>query len=195
MVAIVWAAAYLLGAVPFGYILSRHFYKTDIRRQGSGNIGATNVLRILGWRAALPVFLLDFAKGAVAVILARAFNSDEAVYLTAGFLAMVGHSFPVYLRFRGGKAAATGIGVMTVVSWPLTLALIAIAGLILVLTRYVSVASMSGSLAVPLLFLIFGYDLPYVLFGLAMALLVVARHHSNISRLLQGTESRLGKKG
>ncbi len=194
MIYIVLIAAYLIGSLPFGYLVSRIFQKADIRNYGSGNIGATNVLRVMGWRAALPVFLLDMLKGTAAVLIAKTVSDLPAVYLFAGFLAMVGHSFPLFLGFKGGKAAATGIGVLAAVSGMVTLSLIATAGLIIAVTRYVSLGSMIGAILVPLFFWLFGYDLPYLIFGAATALLVILRHHENIGRLLKGTESKLGKK-
>lgn len=186
--------AYLIGSVPFGYILTRLLRNTDIRSHGSGNIGATNVLRVLGWKAAFPVFFLDLLKGLAAVLLAKTVSDLPAFYLGAGLLAMIGHSFPIFLRFKGGKAAATSIGVLAAVSSWVTLVLIAGAGLIVVLTRYVSLGSILGALTVPLLFWLFGFDLYHIIFGVAMALLVTMRHSENIKRLLQGTESKLGQK-
>ncbi len=187
--------AYLLGSLPFGYLVTRSLKNADIRNYGSGNIGATNVLRVMGWKAALPVFILDMLKGVAAVLLAKAFSDLPAVYLTAGFLALVGHSFPIFLRFKGGKAAATGIGVLVALSGWVTLTLIAIAGMVVVLTRYVSLGSILGAVSVPLFFWIFGFGAPYIFFGLATAALVAARHHENIGRLLKGTESKIGQKG
>jgi acyl phosphate:glycerol-3-phosphate acyltransferase len=186
--------AYLLGSMPFGYIMSRLMTGSDIRKAGSGNIGATNVLRVIGWKAALPVFLLDMLKGVAAVLIARALSDSAAIYLAAGFMVMIGHSFPIFLGFRGGKAAATAIGVLAVVSLPVLAALAGWASLVLILTRYVSLASILGSLSLPLLFLFFNYDLPYIIFGLATAILITARHQQNIRRLLQGREPRLGQK-
>ncbi|MFO8191997.1 MAG: glycerol-3-phosphate 1-O-acyltransferase PlsY [Bacillota bacterium] len=187
-------AAYLIGSIPFGYILTKMFLKTDIRKHGSGNIGATNVLRVLGWKVALPVFILDFAKGLLVVILARAVTDIPVIWLAAGLLAMIGHSFPIFLSFRGGKAAATGIGVVAALSGWVTLLLLVIAVLVVFITRYVSLGSIIGSLTVPLLFWFFGYDANYIIFGICMALLVIVRHHQNIGRLLRGTESKLGQK-
>ncbi len=194
MIYLVLIAAYLLGSLPFGYIMSRVVLKTDIRQHGSGNIGATNVLRVVGWRAALPVFLLDMLKGFLAVIIARFVSDLPAVYLGAGFLAMLGHSYPVFLGFKGGKAAATAIGVMAALSgWALLImALIAIT--VVGLTRYVSLGSIIGALLVPIIFLMLGYGLPYVIFGIGVALLIVLRHKDNIDRLRKGTESKLGQK-
>lgn len=194
MTLLILLIAYLLGSMPFGFIMSRLMTGSDIRKVGSGNIGATNVLRVIGWKAALPVFLLDMLKGAAAVLIAGALSDSAAVYLAAGFMAMIGHSFPLFLGFRGGKAAATAIGVLTVVSLPVLAALAGWGGLVLILTRYVSLASILGSLALPLFFLLFNYDLPYIIFGLATAVLVTARHKQNIRRLWQGREPRLGQK-
>ncbi len=194
LIYLVLIAAYLLGSLPFGYIMSKILLKTDIRQHGSGNIGATNVLRVVGWRAALPVFLLDMLKGFLAVIIARLVIDVPAVYLAAGFLAMLGHSYPVFLGFRGGKAAATAIGVMAALSgWALLImALVALA--VVALTRYVSLGSIIGALLVPIIFLILGFDLPYIIFGIATALLIIVRHKENIERLLKGSESKLGQK-
>ena len=194
MTYMVLIAAYLLGSLPFGYIMSKILLKTDIRQHGSGNIGATNVLRVVGWRAALPVFLLDMLKGFLAVIIARLVIDVPAVYLGAGFLAMLGHSYPVFLGFRGGKAAATAIGVMAALSGWALLIMALVALVAVALTRYVSFGSIVGALLVPLIFLILGYELPYVIFGIATALLIIVRHKANIERLLKGTESKLGQK-
>lgn len=194
MIYLVLAAAYLVGSIPFGYIITKMVSKDDIRKLGSGNIGATNVLRVLGWRAAAPVFLFDALKGFAPVLLAKAVSDISYFHIAAGLLSMIGHSFPLFLGFKGGKAVATGIGVLTALSLPVTLVLIGWAGLIVAVTRYVSLGSIIGSLTVPLLFWYFGYDLAYILFGLAMAILVTARHHANIKRLLNGTESKLCRK-
>lgn len=186
--------AYLLGSLPFGYILSHVLQKTDIRRHGSGNIGATNVLRVMGWKAALPVFILDFAKGIAAVMIARLVSGEPAVYLSAGFLAMVGHSFPVFLKFKGGKAVATTAGVLSVLSGWVTISLLALFLVLVLVTRYVSLGSVIASMTLPVLFWFFGFDLTHIIFGLAAAVLITARHHQNISRLLGGTESKVGQK-
>ncbi len=194
MTVLILVVAYLLGSLPFGYLMSKLFLKTDIRKHGSGNIGATNVLRVGGWKAALPVFLLDALKGFTAVYLAKYVSDLPVIFLAAGFLAMLGHSFPVFLRFRGGKAAATGVGVLAAVSGWALLILAVVTVILIAVTRYVSLGSIVGSIMVPLIFLILGYDLPYIVFGIGVALLVVLRHRQNIERLFKGTESRLGRK-
>lgn len=194
MAYLVLIAAYLLGSLPFGYILSKLLLKTDIRNYGSGNIGATNVLRVMGWWAALPVFILDLAKGLLAVLLAKTVSDLPAVYLGAGLLAMIGHSYPVFLKFKGGKAAATGIGVLIAISGWAVLVMLVAAALVIAVSRYVSVGSIVGAVMVPFAFWLLGYDLLHILFGALMALLVVIRHHENIRRLIEGRESKLGQK-
>jgi acyl phosphate:glycerol-3-phosphate acyltransferase len=191
MVFFILLAAYLLGAIPFGYIFARLIGKTDIREHGSGNIGATNILRVMGWKVALPVFVLDLLKGFAAVFLAKAVGGQPILQLAAGMLAMLGHSFPVFIGFKGGKAAATASGVLLAISGWVTLALFASAVLVLALTGYVSLASITGSLLLPLYFWIFGFEPVYIYFGLAAALLIIVRHQANIKRLLNGNESKL----
>lgn len=188
------AAAYLIGSIPFGYILTRLFRRLDIRRYGSGNIGATNVLRLLGWKAAVPVLLLDVGKGSAAVLLARALSGETAVVLAAALAVLLGHCFPLFLKFKGGKGAATGIGLLLPLSWTVCAAAVGLAVLVIAATRYVSLGSITGAFSVPLFMLLFNYEPLYLLFGAAMALLVIFRHHENIRRLLSGTESRLGQK-
>ncbi len=187
-------AAYLIGSIPFGYILSRLFRQVDIRRYGSGNIGATNVLRLLGWRAALPVFLLDAGKGTAAVLLTRAIGGETIFVLAAALAVLIGHCFPIFLKFKGGKGAATGIGLLIPLSGAVCASAVLLAVIVIALTRYVSLGSITGAFSVPLLFLLFGYGPLYIIFGAGMALLVILRHRENIGRLLGGTEARFGQK-
>lgn len=194
MTILVLIIAYLLGSLPVGYWMSKYFLKTDIRKHGSGNIGATNVLRVGGWRAALPVLFLDALKGFLAVMLAKWLVGVPAVFLAAGFLAMFGHCFPVFLKFKGGKAAATGVGVLAALSGWALLIVLGAALIVIALTRYVSLGSMAGSALSPVIFWLLGFDLPYIIFGLGVAALVVFRHRENIDRLLKGTESKFGSK-
>ena len=187
-------AAYLLGSVPFGYILGKFFKVSDIRRHGSGNIGATNVLRLLGWRAALPVLLLDAGKGTAAVLAARALGCDPIFVLAAALAVLVGHCFPLFLKFKGGKGAATGIGLLIPLSGYVCASAVLLAVIVIALTRYVSLGSILGALSVPLLFYLYGFEPLYIIFGAVMALLVIARHGENIKRLLSGSESKFGQK-
>jgi acyl phosphate:glycerol-3-phosphate acyltransferase len=200
-VAIVCVAAYLAGAVPFGYLVGRA-RGVDVMKAGSGNIGATNVGRLLGFRWGALVFLLDFAKGAVPVFLAGLLPPPEDLYphtlpVVAGVAAFLGHLFPVYLGFKGGKGVATGAGVIAVLVPVATVIVLAAWGVILYLTRYVSLASL---LAAALLFALrlTLYPAPWsdeqivvTLFCLVGTLIVFLRHHANIRRLLAGTEHRV----
>jgi acyl-phosphate glycerol 3-phosphate acyltransferase len=195
-------AAYLVGAVPFGYLVARA-KGIDIMRHGSGNIGATNVGRVLGRRWGILVFVLDFAKGAVPVAVARFAlpQPEEAppdtLPVLAGVAAFVGHLFPVYLGFKGGKGVATGAGVVAVLVPWLTLAVFAAWAVVLLTTHYMSLASMTAAV------LLIGLRLAVIpepfgesrwvvtTFCLVGGVLVIAKHHGNIRRLLAGTEGRL----
>ena len=184
---------YLLGSIPFGLILTRLAGLGDIRRIGSGNIGATNVLRTGSKRLAAATLLLDGAKGAVAVLVAqRLYGPDAAVIAGAG--AFLGHLFPVWLKFHGGKGVATTIGILLAVAWPVGLIACAVWLLVALLFRYSSLAALVAVAAAP----IAAWFLPNVSHqtaGLALFLAVVVwvRHHENIGRLLKGRESKIGR--
>jgi len=183
-----------LGSIPFGYLVGRLQGK-DIRQYGSGNIGATNALRVLGPVAGLIVSLGDGGKGILAVLLARSVTGSTEVVLTAGLLVIVGHIFSVFLGFKGGKGVATSAGVALML-FPLILFEALLVWLITVfLTRYVSLGSMLAVLSVPLFMLLHNFPSIYVIFSLIVAFLVIFRHRSNIIRLLQGTESKISLKG
>lgn len=185
--------AYLLGSIPFGLLITRAMGLGDLRAIGSGNIGATNVLRTGNKGAAAATLLLDGAKGAAAVLLARHFAGEGAA-LVAGGAAFLGHCFPVWLGFRGGKGVATFLGVL--------LALAPVVGLIscatwLVVAKVTKISSLSALVAAalsPLWLALIGPPRS-VWLGLALAALVFARHHANIRRLIAGTEPRIGRKG
>lgn len=189
--------AYLLGSIPFGYLLVRIFRNEDIRQQGSGNIGATNVARSGAKGLGLATLLLDVAKAYLAVVIAwrvGAGNYDLAV--AAAVAALIGHVYPVWLGFRGGKGVASALGVFLALTWPSGLAILLVFVVVFALTRYVSLASIVASATFPL----FGFHFvaqrtPMVIFGfLFIPLLIVVKHHGNIRRLLSGTESRFGSK-
>jgi glycerol-3-phosphate acyltransferase PlsY len=183
---------YLLGSLPFGLLLTRAAGFGDIRRVGSGNIGATNVLRTGKRGLAAATLLLDGLKGAVAVLIALHFASRETA-LWAGFGAVVGHLFPVWLGFRGGKGVATGLGVLIAAAWPVGL----IAGAAWLATAFASRISSAGALAAFALAPVAAVALSYrgaALLALAVAVLVFIRHEANIRRLLNGTEPRFGTK-
>jgi glycerol-3-phosphate acyltransferase PlsY len=188
--------AYLLGGVPFGLIVSNLTRGVDIRRLGSGNIGATNVLRVIGWKAGLLVLLLDVVKGFIPVILTRAllFPNNPLIAILAGMAAMLGHTFSPFLRFTGGRAVAAGLGVMLALSWKAAGSGFAVAFLLIFAFRYVSIGSIVGSASLPVFMTVFNEPREYILFSLLAAALIVLRHVPNIKRLLEGTESKIGIK-
>jgi glycerol-3-phosphate acyltransferase PlsY len=189
--------AYLLGSIPFGYVLVKIFRNEDIRASGSGNIGATNVARSGAKGLGIATLLLDCGKAFVAVKIAQHIapgNYDLAV--VAAVAAILGHVFPVWLSFRGGKGVASALGVflaLTPISAACTFAVFLV---IVLITRYVSLASVVGSATFPLFGLYFvPFRSPIVILGfLFIPLLIIVKHHQNIRRLLAGTESRFGKK-
>ncbi|HUL34274.1 MAG TPA: glycerol-3-phosphate 1-O-acyltransferase PlsY [Candidatus Eisenbacteria bacterium] len=188
--------AYLLGSIPFGWILTKLFGGSDIRKSGSGNIGATNVARVVGPAAGVFTLLLDAAKGALAVWLAARFAEHRAApMMVAGAVALVGHCFPVWLKFKGGKGVATALGVFLMLA-PLAAigALLFFLGVVLV-WRYVSLGSVAAAAAMPLLVYLLwapGHAPPLVvIFGTLFAsALVVFKHDANLQRLVDGTEPR-----
>jgi len=187
--------AYLIGAVPIGWLVARAFGVTDIRRHGSGNIGATNVLRTLGRLPAIVTLLGDVLKGYAAVVVAGALaGGAPAAMAAAAVAAVVGNCWSVFLGFRGGKGVATGLGaLLRLVPWA-TLAALPVFVVVLASFRYVSLACLLAALCVPLGALVLGYPGVSTLAALAVAALVVGRHHANIARLRAGSESRLGQK-
>ncbi|MEX0588368.1 MAG: glycerol-3-phosphate 1-O-acyltransferase PlsY [Cyanobium sp.] len=192
-------AGYLLGSTPSGYLAGRWLAGIDIRHEGSGSTGATNVLRVVGKGPALVVFLVDVLKGAAAVLLAKALLAPLGFgVVLAGLAALAGHIWPVWLGWKGGKAVATGLGMLLGLTWPVGLACFGIFLAMLSLSRIVSLSSVVAALALPLLMLGWFSDQglaplwPYLSLALLTTVLVVWRHRSNIQRLLAGTEPRLG---
>jgi acyl phosphate:glycerol-3-phosphate acyltransferase len=185
-------AAYLLGSVPFGLLLTRLFGAGDLRAIGSGNIGATNVLRTGRKGLAAATLLLDLAKGAAAVMLARAYlPGSEAL---AALAAVIGHCFPLWLRFNGGKGVATTMGVSLGLAWPIGLAYAVVWLGVLAATRISSLGGLSAVIAAPIAALLTGHG-GYAPVLAALALLVLWLHRANIARLRAGTEPRIGQKG
>jgi glycerol-3-phosphate acyltransferase PlsY len=182
---------YLLGSIPFGLILTRMAGMGDVRKIGSGNIGATNVLRTGNRKLAAATLLGDALKGTLAVVLARQFGPEAA--MVAGFAAFIGHLFPVWLKFRGGKGVATYVGVLLGLA-PIMVLVFAFAWIATAwLTRYSSLAALIAAVVIPIVFLIRG-DIRLTELFVAMSLITILKHRTNISRLLSGTESRIGAK-
>ena len=183
---------YFLGSIPWGLVLSRLAGHGDIRRIGSGNIGATNVLRSGSKGLAALTLLLDMAKGMLAV--AIGLHCGEAAAMTAAAAAVIGHMFPFWLGFRGGKGVATALGVVTVLAWPVALAAALVWLAVALLSRYSSLAALVAMAAAGIAAAISEKRLAAVVIGIAV--LVVLRHHANIRRLIAGSESRISlKKG
>jgi glycerol-3-phosphate acyltransferase PlsY len=185
-------AGYLLGSIPFGLIVTRLAGTGDIRTIGSGNIGATNVLRTGRKGLAAATLLGDMLKGAVAVWLTKwVFGLDAS--LVAGLAAVLGHIFPVWLGFKGGKGVATYIGVLIAASWPVAIAFGVIWGLVAALTRYSSLAGLVATAITPALLWFLAALRPALLFVI-LAVIIWIMHRGNIARLLNGTESKIGSK-
>jgi glycerol-3-phosphate acyltransferase PlsY len=187
-------AAYLLGSISFAVLVVRKKTGQDIRAEGSGNAGATNVLRAHGKKLAIVVALLDVAKGAAAVLLARLVTADPRWAAAAGFAAVLGHVFPVFYSFRGGKGVATAVGAFAVLSPLALLACLGVFVAIVAATRYVSLGSVVSMAILPAVAGgLFGAPLPIVTAAAATAVLVIAKHLENLKRLARGTERKLGK--
>jgi acyl phosphate:glycerol-3-phosphate acyltransferase len=185
-------AAYLIGSVPFALILARRWGATDLRRVGSGNLGAANVMRASGVTAGVLVALLDMAKGAIGVFVAARFTDNAAAPAAAGFAAIVGHIYPVWLRFRGGKGVATACGVFSILT-PLAIPpALAIFLVTVALTKYISLGSLLATVALPTFAYAMGSPAPAVAAAIGAAAIIVFRHRSNMTRLRTGTERRLG---
>ncbi len=194
-------AAYLLGSIPTGYLVGK-FHGKDLRKEGSGNIGATNVVRVLGKKWGYLVFAVDFLKGILAVVLAltlaKGAAQRESLALIAAISAILGHNFPIWLNFRGGKGVATTAGVILVLlPWPVFIAALIVWALAFFTTRYVSLASLLAAVTVPvtcgILFWLGKVSLIFLWIGLGICALVIWRHRSNLARLFAGTESRFTK--
>jgi glycerol-3-phosphate acyltransferase PlsY len=196
--------SYLIGSIPSGYIAGR-LVGIDIRKTGSGNIGATNVTRELGKRYGYPVFLADFSKGlgsvGIALLIGSRFNltnSIEALQITAAVFCVIGNTFPVWLGFKGGKGVATSAGALFALTAIATLLAVIVWVITFEVTRYVSLASVVAALALPLAVLVVTHFSPghsYLLFyfSICLAAIVVLRHRSNLSRLMRGTEQRFDR--
>ncbi|WEX11718.1 glycerol-3-phosphate 1-O-acyltransferase PlsY [Chelativorans sp. AA-79] len=186
------AIGYFLGSIPFGFIITRLAGLGDVRSIGSGNIGATNVLRTGRKGLAALTLLLDALKGTAAVLLARFYGPEAAI--AAGFGAFLGHLFPVWLGFKGGKGVATYLGVLVALAWQGALVFAAAWLAVAFLTRYSSLAALVAAVCVPVALYLMGYVQPAQLF-VVLSLFVFLKHRANIARLLQGREARIGARG
>ncbi len=186
--------AYLLGSLPFGVLVGRLWAGVDIRDHGSGNIGFTNMLRVLGPLPGLLVLIGDVAKGAAGAYLGRSLTGSDLAALLAAVASVAGHNWSVFLRFRGGRGVNTTAGAFGYLAPQPILAAFTVWALVVILTRYVSLASIIAALTAPIFMWVFGYPYPYVAFMLLAAVFIIFRHRANIKRLLQGTESKIGRR-
>ena len=188
---------YLFGSFPSGYLAGRIAKGVDIRSLGSGSTGATNVLRHIGKRAAITVFLIDVFKGVLSILLAKYFLLNDSWQVAIGLSTLFGHIWPVWLNWKGGKAVATGLGIFLGLSWQVGLATLGVFILIITLFRIVSLASISAALALPLImFMSFSYSnisIPFLVISLLAMTLVFWRHRENIIRLIKGKEPKIGQ--
>lgn len=206
-------AAYLFGSIPTGYAIGKWFYGIDLRTEGSGSTGATNVLRTCGKFPALMVLLIDILKGVFAITLVYWIydlnwthqlaatqsiqNLNDVMYWMAtfsGLIAVIGHTKSFWINFQGGKSVASSLGILFALNWVLALATLGIFALSLAISRIVSLSSIAGAIGIAILMIATDQPLPYQIFGVAAGIYVIWRHRTNIERLLQGTEPRIGQK-
>jgi len=197
-------AAYLLGSIPTAVWIGKWLHKTDVREHGSGNAGATNVIRVLGWKTGIPVLLIDLAKGWLATMMPVFLDVAEPgtamitnLQIAAGLFSITGHIFPVFAGFRGGKGVATMFGVLLALHPLLTLLCIGVFLIMLIITGIVSVSSMTAGVAFPV-FLFMLFDTPsavFKIFSIIVALALILTHRKNIGRLLRGEEKKLNFSG
>ena len=183
---------YLLGSIPFGYLMGK-LYKIDVTKYGSGNIGFTNVLRVIGVVPAVIVLIFDVLKGYLATYFSYTLGG-EILAVVGAMAAMAGHVWPIYLRFKGGRAVATGLGTILFLTPKITLLAILLFIAVVYITRYVSLGSILCAIFVSAAIIITKQPLPYIIFALIGSILVIVRHKSNIQRLLAGQENKIGSK-
>jgi glycerol-3-phosphate acyltransferase PlsY len=204
LIVIVFLLSYLLGSIPSAVWIGKQFHNIDVRQHGSGNAGATNVIRVLGWKTGIPVLLIDLGKGWLAAslpILFKLAGSESSLLINlqilAGMIAILGHIFPVFAGFKGGKGVATVFGVLLAIQPLLTLCSVGVFLLVLLITGIVSVSSMCAGMSFPIfLLLVFGTpSLFFKIFSIFVAISILVTHRKNIVRLMNGEESKLIKHG
>ena len=189
---IFFIVAYLLGSVPGGYIMAR-IKNVDIINQGSGNAGATNVLRTMGKKEAAITLIFDGAKGFLVIYAAQMLNFSPQLVLLSGILVIIGHNWPVFFGFKGGRGIATSLGILVGLSWQVILVVLVFGLLVIGISRYVSLGSITGAVILPFVMYFLGLHTVYIIFGIIMSVLGIVRHTPNIKRLLEGTENKIGK--
>lgn len=183
--------SYLIGSIPNGLILGKSIWGVDLRQHGSHNIGATNAWRTIGRQAGISIFLLDMLKGALSAYLGLHLADSALAGVICGLLAIAGHSWSIFLGFKGGKGVATGLGVIAMLMPTVTLIVFCVWLAIVKGTGYVSLGSIIGAALVPILAFFLGFNMEFIVLGLIAAIFIIVRHKTNISRLLNGTESKI----
>ena len=187
--------SYLLGSIPTGFLIGKYLKNIDLRLIGSGSTGATNVLRNVGKWPALFVFIIDVGKGLIAVKIAQYYANQGLIEVLAGISAISGHIWPIWLRGKGGKAVATGLGMFLALSWKVGLASLGVFLIVLAKSKFVSLSSISAALLLPI-FMFFNlgnFINPYFFISLIVSLLVIWKHRTNINRLIKGEESKINQ--
>ena len=182
--------SYIIGSIPTGLILGKVFYRRDLRRLGSGNIGATNAFRVLGKKGGAAVFLIDFFKGEIAVLLGMCVIGTPSAMMLCGMFAIIGNIFSIFMQLKGGKGVSTSLGVLSILMPKVALAVVIVWGAIVFATRYVSLGSITAAILTPIFTAFLNYDIYYVVFAVIAMAFVVARHRDNLARLKMGREQR-----
>ena len=182
--------SYVIGSIPSGLIVGKAIYHKDLRRYGSGNIGATNALRVLGRKAGALVFMLDFFKGELAIVLGMHFLGEPVGAVLCGLFAILGHMHSIFLQLQGGKGVATSLGVLSILMPKVAIAAVIIWGAVVFATRYVSLGSITAAIITPIFAAFLNYNIYYILLALVAMAFVIIKHKDNIARLKKGREYR-----
>ena len=190
MIVVLMIVAYILGSIPNALWIGKVFKGIDVREHGSKNTGSTNAARVLGAKLGILTLILDISKGAIPTLIATMLLESSISVILVGICAILGHSFSIFMKFKGGKAVATTVGVFIVLVPGAILLAAVIFFLVFGITRYVSLSSMIGAISLPIWIVLFYKNIPLTIFGIIIAILIIVRHKSNIQRLLNGTESK-----
>ena len=190
MTVVLMIVAYILGSIPNALWIGKVFKGIDVREHGSKNTGSTNAARVLGAKLGILTLILDISKGAIPTLIASMLLDSSISVILVGICAILGHSFSIFMKFKGGKAVATTVGVFIVLVPGAILLAAIVFFLVFGITRYVSLSSMIGAISLPIWIIIFYKNIPLTIFGIIIAILIIVRHKSNIQRLLDGTESK-----
>jgi glycerol-3-phosphate acyltransferase PlsY len=186
--------SFLFGSIPFGFLICKYRLGIDIRKVGSGNIGTTNVIRVAGPIWGIIVLILDASKGLIPVLIAKSLHFPPLFIVLAGILSILGHIFSPFVGLRGGRGVATGLGVVIGIAPIVAFILFLTWAIVVLLTRYVSLASLTAAFLFPIIMAIYKYPLPFFLLSIAVSILVIVRHKPNLERLLRGEEHKIGKR-